>query len=180
MDIAGDVKQAQKGNLHAFERLIQTNKLIMYQVAKTILTNDSDCADAIQEAILKAFEKIKTLREPGYFRTWLLRIVINECNYIHRQNKKVIEIHERMAPLTSSEENGYEKVELEQLLESLPSEEGSLLKLYHIEDISIKDLAEIYQKPENTIKTWLRRARENARSIWEEQEGYQWKSGSRN
>lgn len=178
MDMAKEVKKAQRGNVYAFERLIHTHKVVMYQVAKTILPSDADCADAIQEAILKAFEKIKSVREPVYFKTWLLRIVINECNQIHRHNKKVIEINEFTAP--SSTESGFDKVELEQLLETLPEEDRNLLKLYHIEDISIKDLADIYQKPENTIKTWLRRARENARSIWGKQEGFQWKNGSRN
>lgn len=178
MDLIKDVRKARKGNLDAFESLINANKVVMYRVAKTILASDTDCADAIQEAILKAFENIKSLREPTYFKTWLLRIVINECNQIHRLNKKIVEIAERKAP--AADESGFAKVELEQLLMTLPKEDGDLLKLYHIEDISIKDLAEIYQTPENTIKTWLRRARENARSIWEEQEVYEWKNGSRN
>ncbi|CAM4490951.1 RNA polymerase sigma factor [Paenibacillus tarimensis] len=178
MDTIKAVKKAQLGHIQAFEHLIMTHKVIMYQVARTMLNSDSDCADAIQEAILKAFEKIKTLREPAYFKTWLLRIVINECNQIHRQNKKVIEISELTIP--SIHEGGYEEVELEQLFQTLPEEDRDLLKLYHIEDISVKDLAEIYQKPENTIKTWLRRAREHARRVWGEQEGTQWKNGSRN
>jgi len=178
MDMIAQVKRAQRGNIHAFEHLIQTHKVAMYQVAKTILASDTDCADAIQEAILKAFEKMASLREPMYFKTWLLRIVINECNQIHRQNKKVIEISERIIP--SSTERGFAEVELEQLLETLPKDERELLKLYHIEDISIKDLAEIYEKPENTIKTWLRRARENARQIWGSREGYPWKNGNIN
>ncbi|MFD1953102.1 sigma-70 family RNA polymerase sigma factor [Paenibacillus thailandensis] len=178
MDLSKEVKKAQRGNLHAFEHLIHAHKTIMYQVAKTILASDADCADAIQEAILKAFEHIRTLREPAYFKTWLLRILINECNQVHRHNKKVIELNEVTVP--SSNESGYEKIELKQLLEALPEEERSLLKLYHMDDISIKDLADIYQKPENTIKTRLRRARENARLIWEEREGYQWINGNRN
>nr|WP_276316266.1 sigma factor [Paenibacillus artemisiicola] len=60
--------------------MIQANKVVMYQVAKTILKRDADCEDAIQEAIIRSFEKIQTLREATYFKTWLLRILINECN----------------------------------------------------------------------------------------------------
>ncbi|MFC0212062.1 sigma-70 family RNA polymerase sigma factor [Paenibacillus chartarius] len=177
MDMEKEVKKAQRGNLQSFENLIHMNKAVMYKVAKTILTSDADCADAIQEAILKSFEKIKTLKQPAYFKTWLLRIVINECHQIHRQSKKIIEFNELTTP--SSLETGFDQVELEQLLDTLPEEDSHLLKLYHIEDISIKDISEIFQKPENTIKTWLRRARENARLMWEEQGGYQWKNGSR-
>ncbi|MCM3781932.1 sigma-70 family RNA polymerase sigma factor [Neobacillus mesonae] len=177
MDITKEVKKAQKGNHKSFEYLINAHKVTMYQVARTLLANDADCADAIQEAILKAFSKINNLREPIYFKTWLLRILMNECNQIHRQNKKVIDFNELTQP--SASESGFDRVELEQLLAILPEEDSKLLKLYHIEDISIKDLAEIYEKSDNTIKTWLRRARENARTIWGEQEEFKWKNGSK-
>ncbi|MGF9696280.1 sigma-70 family RNA polymerase sigma factor [Paenibacillus sp. MABNR03] len=178
MDVPQEVRKAQRGNVQAFENLIQSHKVVMYQVARTILTRDADCRDAMQEAILKAFEKIKTLRKPVFFKTWLLRIVINECNLIHRQNKKVTDLGDFVFP--STHEVGYEQIELEQLLASLPKEDRQLLELYHINDISIKDLAEIYQKPENTIKTRLRRARENARLILGNEGGYAWKNGSGN
>ncbi|MEO2203338.1 sigma factor-like helix-turn-helix DNA-binding protein [Paenibacillus pabuli] len=158
MDVTKEVRRAQRGNVQAFENLIQAHKVVMY--------------------LLKAFEKIKTLREPVFFKTWLLRIVINECNLIHRQNKKVTDLSDFAVPFTF--ENGYGQIELEQLLEALPGEDRRLLEQYHINDISIKDLAEIYQKSENTIKTRLRRARENARHILEKQEGYAWKNGSSN
>lgn len=178
MDVALEARKAQKGDARAFEQLIQAHKVVMYRVAKTMLSSDSDCSDAIQEAILKAFMSIKTLREPVYFKTWLLRILINACQHIRRQHQKVVEIQEYTDP--PSKEIGYEEVELQQLLETLPKEDRDLLKLYHVEDLSIKELADIYQKPENTIKTRLRRARELARQIWGEQEGYPWKNGSRN
>lgn len=178
MDAAQQFKKAQRGNMAAFEHLIHAHKTVMYRVAKTILTSDADCEDAIQEAIIKAFKHIGTLREPAYFKPWLLRILINECHQIHRRMKKVIEMNEFMEPYAN--ESGYENVELKQLLETLPEEDRNLLKLYHIEDISIKDLAELYRKPENTIKTWLRRAREHARRIWGEEEVRPWKNGSSN
>ena len=42
--------------------------------------NKSDCEDAVQEAILTAYEKLHTLREEKYFKTWLTRILINTCS----------------------------------------------------------------------------------------------------
>ena len=59
----------------------------LYHIAKSILKNDDDCADAMQNAILHAFEKLHTLRNEMYFKTWLTRILINECNYIIRSRK---------------------------------------------------------------------------------------------
>ena len=51
----------------------------MYRVAKSMLQNEQDCADAAQQAILHAWERLNTLRRPQYFKTWLIRILINEC-----------------------------------------------------------------------------------------------------
>ncbi|NEU29249.1 sigma-70 family RNA polymerase sigma factor [bacterium LRH843] len=179
MDMRKEVKKAQRGNTSSFEQLILTYKLVMYRVAKTILSRDEDCADAIQEAILNAFQSIKTLREPAYFKTWLLRIVMNECHQIHRKRKNLVSIEEWVEPLAT--ELGYEKIEVEQMLKELPPEQELLLKLFHIEDISIQELALIYDVPENTIKTRLRRAREKIRESWEKQEeAAKWKNSKNN
>ena len=62
----------------------------MYHVAKTLLRNDADCADAIQEAIVKAFSSIHTLRKDSFGKTWLVRILINECYAIMRQERKLV------------------------------------------------------------------------------------------
>ena len=59
----------------------------MYKVARGILDNDEDAADAMQDTILTCFEKIHTLKNPEYFKTWMIRILINECNKIHRHYK---------------------------------------------------------------------------------------------
>ena len=51
------------------------------------MDNDEDAADAMQDTILTCFEKIHTLKNPEYFKTWMTRILINECNKIHRHYK---------------------------------------------------------------------------------------------
>ena len=52
---------------------------MMYRVAWSILQNDADVQDALQDAVLKAWEKRDRLREEKYFRTWITRILINTC-----------------------------------------------------------------------------------------------------
>ena len=179
MDLNRDVKKAIKGNRSSFEKLILTHKLIMYRVSRTILSRDEDCADAIQEAILKAFQNIHTLRETRYFKTWLIRILLNKCYQLHRKRKNLISIDELLEPI--SQENGYEKIEIEQLLDVLPSEEKQLLKIFYIEDLSIHDLALILDRPENTVKTKLRRAREKMqKTLAMDEEVTTWKNGNRN
>ena len=70
-------------------QLIIDSEEIMYHIAKSLLYNDADCADAIQEAIVKAFSKLHTLKDDSYARTWLIRIVMNECYAIMRREKKI-------------------------------------------------------------------------------------------
>ncbi|RDW19356.1 sigma-70 family RNA polymerase sigma factor [Oceanobacillus chungangensis] len=179
MRIVKEVKKAQKGNVTSFEKLIAAHNVIMYRVAKTILSRDEDCADAIQESILKAFQNIRTLREPAYFKTWLCRIIINECNQIHRQRKNLVSMEDWVEP--SSEESGYYQIEMEDLLNALPVEQAQLLKMFHIEDISIHDLALIFEVPENTVKTRLLRAREKMRDLLlKKEEGFRWTDGKEN
>ena len=66
-------------------RLILESERQMYLTAKTILRNDQDCGDAIQEAIVKAFQKIDTLRQDKYAKTWLMRICVTN-NHITVRN----------------------------------------------------------------------------------------------
>ncbi|WP_332632413.1 sigma-70 family RNA polymerase sigma factor [Halalkalibacter flavus] len=179
MDQLKEVKKATKGNVSSFEKLIVTYKVMMYRVAKTILSHDEDCADAIQEAILKAYKNVHTLREPAYFKTWLVRIVMNECHQLNRNRKNLVSIEELAEPY--SKDHGFEKIDLEQMLDSLPKEQKQLLKLYHLDDISIHELSLIFEVSENTIKTRLRRAREKMREkLTKHEEVSTWINGKNN
>lgn len=60
----------------------------LYRVAKSMLGRDADCADAAQQAILRAWEQLDTLRRPQYFKTWLTRILINECTSLLRERQR--------------------------------------------------------------------------------------------
>jgi len=179
VDLSKDIKKAIKGNHSSFEKLILSHKLIMYRVSRTILTRDEDCADAMQEAIMKAFKSIHTLREPKYFKTWLIRILINECYQLLRKSKNIISINKLPEQLSS--EMGYQKIEVEQLLNVLSPEDKQLLKLFYIEDITIRDLSLILEVPENTIKTRLRRARLKLKQkLTLDKEDVIWKNGNSN
>lgn len=84
------IKKAQKGDKEAFIQAINLYLSQLYKVAGARLSSEEDIGDAIQDAILSAFKNLKTLRNPCYFRTWLVRILINQCNDITKQNSKVI------------------------------------------------------------------------------------------
>lgn len=65
--------------------IVSTDSL--YRISKSILRNETDCEDAVSEAIVKSFDKINTLQHASYAKTWLVRILINECYRIYRQKQ---------------------------------------------------------------------------------------------
>ena len=77
------IKKAQHKDADAFVELMQENMKDMYKVARAILSNDEDAADAIQDTILACWEKIHTLKQEDFFKTWLTRILINNLSLIH-------------------------------------------------------------------------------------------------
>ncbi|MCQ6558397.1 RNA polymerase sigma factor [Paenibacillus mendelii] len=157
MDVSIKVQEAVNGARDAFIQLIRANEQSMYAVARGILKSDSDAADAIQETILKAYNGIRGLREPAYFRTWLIRILINECRQIARHNSKFI-------PMTGVVEredvHGFESsMEVDELLGELDLEHKEIVVLYYMEDMSVKEIAQSLDISEGTVKSRLYRAR---------------------
>ncbi len=138
--------------------LIIASENTMYHVAKTLLYSDADCADAIQEAIVKAFSSIHTLRRDAYAKTWLVRIVINECYAIMRWEKKLVSLEDY-----SVEEAVEERADYSDLYEALShlSEEIRLtVTLYYMEGYSVKEIAALMNTTESAVKNRLMRARE--------------------
>ena len=81
------VRRAKKRDPDAFTELMQLHEKDMYRTASAILPQDADIADAIQETILTVWEKIDTLQKNRYFKTWMIRILINKCKDILRSGK---------------------------------------------------------------------------------------------
>ena len=138
-------------------QLILASEDSMYHVAKSLLYNDADCQDAIQEAIAKAFDKIGTLKQDTYAKTWLLRILINECYGIMRKEKKIISLE-----VCEQEEPWMERQDYSDLYEALMglTEEARLaVTLYYMEGYNIREIARMTKVTESAVKSRLARAR---------------------
>ena len=88
------VRRAKKRDPDAFTELMQLHEKDMYRTASAILPQDADIADAIQETILTVWEKIDTLQKNRYFKTWMIRILINKCKDILRSGRRMICVEE--------------------------------------------------------------------------------------
>ena len=125
----------------------------MYRIARTILRNDEDCRDAMQEAALRAWEKRYSLREEKYFGTWLIRILINECRKLYRRNPLPAD------PLPESLKAPEESSSVIEALMNLPEKHRIALELHCIEGYSVREIARMLRLPEGTVKWRLSRAR---------------------
>ena len=135
--------------------LILDSERQLYSTAKTILSDDHDCADAIQETIVKAFSKIGTLRNDKYAKTWLIRILINECYTLLRKSSKLVPLEEmsEMAEMNADKNTDYS--DLYKALNSLKEELRLPVILYYIEDFSIKEIAQILEISECAVQKRL-------------------------
>lgn len=144
----------------------------MYCTAKTILNNDQDCADAMQETIVKAFQKIHTLRKDKYAKTWLIRILINECYDLLRRECRLVSLEEiSVEPQkTWAEEADYS--DLYQAVNALKEELRLPVVLYYAEEFSIKEIAQILEISEGAVQKRLARARAKLKVQLERREAF--------
>ena len=151
------IKKAKAHDSNAFSKLMQMYGKSMYKVARAILKNDEDVADAMQETALSCWEKIDTLQKERYFNTWLIRILINHCNAIYRKKSRYV--LDSILPETADEEDAYANVEWMELLQCLGEKYRIVIVLYYIEGFQIKDIAKMLQISESAVKQRMSVAR---------------------
>lgn len=162
MDNIKLVKKAKKGNDLAFTNLIKNYEKDLYRVAIAITKNDDDALDCIQETILKAYINIRKLKNDEYFKTWLIKILINQCNALLQKNKKI----EIVITFQVDDDNDdLQKLEIKDSVENLEGDLKVLVILYYYQDMSVKDISESLNIPEGTIKSRLSRARNKLKDM---------------
>ena len=147
------VKKAKKGDAEAFIALMEQNRQSMIRIAFAYLGNEEDVADAMQETILSAFE---------YFRTWLIRILINQCIAMRRHRSRTVPMNE--AEEASQFYDFSTDLEFNDLLKTLPEDSRLIFQMYYGEQFSIGEIAQLLHMKENTVKSKIHRGREQLRS----------------
>lgn len=142
-----------------YQRRITECVPALYRVARSILNNEHDCADAVQEAVFQGWMKRHQLRDMTSFKTWITRITVNECRNLQRRAMK-----QKMAVEASIEEmrqpeNKSGKVDLEAALSELPDKYRLPIVLYYMEDYPTKTIAGMLEIPEGRLRERMRTAR---------------------
>ena len=129
------------------------------------LDNVEDINDAINETILKSYKNLKKLEHKEYFKTWIIKILINECNIIYNDNSKQLDIAKKIAKNKEYKffENTTSKVDskldFESLLSTLSYDEKIIVVLYYNNKYTTSEIADILGEKVKTIKTRLFRAK---------------------
>lgn len=125
-------------------------------------TANADCADAIQEAIVKAFSKLDTLKKDAYAKTWLMRILLNECYSVMRKEKRVVSLEDYRQEEKAEEQKDYS--DLYEAIYRLPEEMRLSVTLYYLEGYSVREIATMMKTTESAVKNRLARARQRLRN----------------
>ena len=176
------IRQAQRGDLEAFNRLILVYQNQVYNLAYRLMGDPASADDATQETFISAFRGLRSYRG-GSFRAWLLCIVRNACydEFRRRKRRPAVSMDE-LSPLSGSHEPGgssplISKVEgpeaaaegaelaraIEDCLQRLPPDYRTVTVLVDIQGYDYREAATVVGKPIGTIKSRLSRARARLR-----------------
>jgi RNA polymerase sigma-70 factor (ECF subfamily) len=168
------VRRAANGDAAAFDALVASRLDRCFRLAWAILANDSDAADATQDAFVAAWRHLPRLRDPGAFDPWLNRIVANAARMARRQRVRLREVS--IAPIPSenggadliTEIEGRGAATLEEVVERdaigrafdrLRPDERAILVLHHVEERPVDEIARSLGIPGGTAKWRLHAAR---------------------
>lgn len=140
---------------HEFAERVEAMQGALYRVAYGLLLNRADCADAVQDALLRAWEKRRTLKDEAFFGTWLTRILINECYAVLRRRKTALPIDALPEPAAPPDADPA----LHDAIARLDEKLRLPIVLYYMEGYAVKDIARMLRLPAGTVKTRLARAR---------------------
>lgn len=131
---------------------------MLYRVAWSMLRNEDDCRDALQETALKAWEKRSKLHERRYFKTWIVRILINVCYDIQRKRRRVVSLEEIAEPSVPPPDPT-----LAAALQALPEKLRLPLMLCYSEGMSYAEIAQALRLTTATVRGRIARGKEQLR-----------------
>ncbi|MGC3998301.1 MAG: sigma-70 family RNA polymerase sigma factor [Anaeromyxobacter sp.] len=181
--VTGEAAWAQaaaRGDKQAFSRLVDLHKRSVFGLCFRLLRDQEEARDAAQEAFVRAYAAVGTFDPAQPFAPWVLRIARNHClDVIRRRMPEAQQValdaepEEGAAPRELADPDaprGDELLErrqvagaLEQAVAALPPNYREVVHLFHVEQLSYKEIAATLDVPIGTVMTWLHRARAKLR-----------------
>lgn len=165
------VRRAKRGDVDAFEALYRSHVRQVYGVCRRLLNHDQDAEDITQQVFLRAWQRLASFRGESRFGTWIKRVAANMVVDARRANwKQALETpHNDGDPVdqgmaTAGESRAATRLDLEELIQRLPSGARQVLVLHDVEGYTHEETASMLGVSVGTTKTQLFRARRALRN----------------
>ena len=139
----------------------------LFRVAFAILRNRTDCEDAAQNAVLKAYRGLDSLKKRSYFKTWLISILRNECFDMLKRRRPALDVDGQS---NLSYEMAVPDMDLNRAFDQLSPEERLTITLYYYEGYDTREIAALTEVSEGTVRSRLSRGRTSLRMLLQEKE----------
>ena len=151
-------------NVQEFSDRVRTYTPKLWRIAWLILQNGADCDDALQEALLRSWRSLPSLKDEVFFETWLTRILIHESNRLLRKRSRRTAAETSVQPEVKPEQN----TALRDAICTLPDAERTAVGLHYMEGYKQREIAALLGVPETVVKWRIRSARKHLKQIMDE------------
>jgi RNA polymerase sigma-70 factor (ECF subfamily) len=176
-ELAADAELAARaaaGDTRAFETIMRRHNRLLFRAARSILKNDEEAEDTVQEAYVQAYHALASFRAEARLSTWLTRIAVNQAlGRLRRRSAAVIPLEAAMEAAHTETwmdqhpdgqpESAAERAELRKLIEAridkLPEAFRTVFVLRALEEMTVEETAAALGIPEETVRTRFFRAR---------------------
>lgn len=167
-----EIRKARNGDKEAFSNLMLLLKDDLYKIVRIRLKNDDDIYDVIQETMIIAFKSIKQLKKTQYFKSWIIKILINQINILYRKKARhniisLNELENNAYVSNTTLESSNDILDFNLICKKLQYKDSLIMMLYYMEKFTDKEIGEILTMKENTVKTRRTRAKQSIKDILE-------------
>lgn len=167
------IQRAQAGDAAAFETLVQTHAVYVYNLALRLVHQPQDAEDMAQEALVRVWQALPRFRGESRFTTWLYQIVTHVCyNRLPGLKTELLALEVDAAALHLPDERPQIELDLlsdelrhhlHQAIATLPESHRLLITLRHLQEMSYEEISQVTGLPLGTVKTGIFRGRERLR-----------------
>ena len=174
------VRKILDGDQRKFEQIIKIHERLVTHIVFRMVSDNVDREEICQEVFIKVYQNLSGFNFNAKLSTWIAKIAHNHCiNYLRKHKLDLLEdmshpddnseiqftesLHTKsISPDTESEQKDRAEI-IKKEIEKLPENYKIILTLYHIDELSYKDIGDVVEMPEGTIKSYLFRARKMLR-----------------
>lgn len=157
------VKKSKQGDKEAFVELMDIHRDALYNTALIITKNEQDALDALSDTVLSCWEKIPLLKNENHFKTWLTRILINNCYNILRYNRHYAHVDTEEAAVETDNDT---RLDIADYLNALGNNDKLILTMFYYDDFSISQISEVLGISKSAAKTRLSRSRSHFKALY--------------